>query len=336
MKPMAPAEATVRPDVSVVVSVYNGETHLRASLESVLRQEGVNLELIVVDDGSTDATASILRQIASVDRRVRIVHQGNRGLTQALILGCSLARGEFIARHDADDLSLPGRLSNQLAVLRSSPQMSFVSCWALALGPKNEVLFETRRPSDGIEATELLRSQRQGPCGHGSVMFSRFDYERVGGYRPQFYFAQDTDLWLRLSEIGLIAYVPETLYAFRVSTTAISSNYRAVQQSLVELCYLCRKARQTDEPEDAILSEAAFLRPAIKGSALPHPLAGDYFIGRCLVRLGDRRARGYLLNVLKRRPWSLGAWLGVGRTILFRKESQSTNFLETRISTRVT
>ncbi len=316
-----PVEASATPEVSVVVSVYNGQTHVRASLESVLEQEGVNLELIVVDDGSTDATPTILRVLAAKDGRVRLIHQENRGLTQALIVGCSLARAEFIARHDADDVSLPRRLARQLDLLRSNQHVSFVSCWSQALGPEDEVLFETKRPADPRQATALLRSERQGPAAHGSVMFRRAAYERVGGYRSEFYYAQDSDLWLRLSEKGQIAYVPETLYAYRVSPTAISSSYRAVQHASGELGHLCQKARAAGQSEERLLGQAALFRPSERNSCRKDAAAGDYFIGRCLISRGDRRARRYLWNVLQKRPWSLGAWLGVCQTFFFENSS---------------
>jgi glycosyltransferase involved in cell wall biosynthesis len=305
------------PEVSVVVSVYNGHRHLSASLESILRQESVNLELIVVDDGSTDSTWSILRELAELDNSVRLIHQSNRGLTEALIRGCAAARAELIARHDADDVSLQNRLSKQLHILRSHPQVSLVSCWAVALGPEGEVLFETKRPSDAAEATELLRGRRQGPSAHGSVMFRRLDYERVGGYRSQFYFAQDSDLWLRLTERAQIAYVPETLYAYRVSAASISSSYRSMQNAFGELGHLCQRARKAGESEEPFLCQAVALARARTTSAAPNPVAGEYFIGRCLVSRGDRRARRYLAKVLKTRPWSLGAWAGLCRTLFF-------------------
>jgi glycosyltransferase involved in cell wall biosynthesis len=303
------------PEVSVVVSVYNGMTHVRRSLESILEQEGVDLELIVVNDGSTDATPMILSDLAAKDARVRLVHQENRGLTKALIVACSLARAEFIARHDADDVSLPGRLARQLELLRSNQQVSFVSCWSRALGPEGELLFETRRPADPREATDLFR-KRLGPVHHGSVMFRRAAYEHVGGYRPEFYYAQDGDLWLRLSEKGQIAYVPDTLYVYRVSPTAISSSHRPVQNALGELAHLCKNARQAGESEEALLKQAALIRPTNGNSLRRDPVAGDYFIGRCLATRGDRRARRYLWNVLQQRPWRLGAWLGVCQTLI--------------------
>ena len=102
---------TTIPKVSVVMSVYNGAEHLAETLDSVLQQEDCDFEFIVVNDGSTDSTASILDEYARRDPRLRIIHQSNTGLTQALINGCHQARGEYIARQDAGDVSLSSRLS---------------------------------------------------------------------------------------------------------------------------------------------------------------------------------------------------------------------------------
>jgi hypothetical protein len=229
-----------------------------------------------------------------------------------------MAGGEFIARHDADDLSLPGRLAKQITLLRVSPDVSFVSCWTTALGPEDEVLFETRRPADPLTATAMLRTQRQGPSAHGSVVFSRATYRKVGGYRHQFYLAQDSDLWLRLSEVGQIAYVPEHLYSYRVSTNAISSRHRSLQHALGELGHRCREARGLGASESGLLSEAARLRPSPGQRGRADDADGNYFIGRCLLKRRDRRAQRYLRKVLAKRPWSVGAWAGICQTLLFR------------------
>src|SRR5689334_13931050 len=98
------------PDVSVVMSVYNDARYLRDSIESILRQEGVTLEFIVIDDGSTDGSAAILDEFATKDSRLKVVHQQNRGLTLSLISGCAMARGRYIARQDSDDISFSNRL----------------------------------------------------------------------------------------------------------------------------------------------------------------------------------------------------------------------------------
>src|SRR3569623_742811 len=105
------------PQVSVVMGVYNGAAALPATMRSVLDQEGCALEIIVVDDGSSDDTPRLLDEWAARDARLRVIHQANTGLTGALIRGCGEVRGEFIARQDCGDRSLPGRLRSQAALL---------------------------------------------------------------------------------------------------------------------------------------------------------------------------------------------------------------------------
>src|SRR5262245_60096318 len=107
------------PDISVVVGVYDGQRYLRESMSSVLDQTDVSLELIVVDDGSTDASSAILEEVARHDHRVRVIRQENLGLTKALQRGCAEARGGLIARQDADDLSWPGRFQVQVELFRN-------------------------------------------------------------------------------------------------------------------------------------------------------------------------------------------------------------------------
>ena len=104
---------TAEPTISVVMSVYNGADTLRDTVESVLSQEGVDFEFIIVNDGSSDASASILDDLAAADARIRLLHQANQGLTKALINGCALARGQYIARQDVGDYSLENRLLRQ-------------------------------------------------------------------------------------------------------------------------------------------------------------------------------------------------------------------------------
>ena len=129
------------PDISIVMSVYNGADRLRETMESVLSQEGVSLEFIIVDDGSTDGSNVILGNYARHDARVRILYQENQGLTRALIRGCEAAKGKYIARQDAGDISLPVRLRLQKAVLDQYEDCAFVSCWTSVIGPRDEYLF---------------------------------------------------------------------------------------------------------------------------------------------------------------------------------------------------
>jgi glycosyltransferase involved in cell wall biosynthesis len=245
-----------------------------------------------------------------------VIHQPNLGLTRALMRGCSEARAEFIARHDSDDISLPGRLERQARRLQSDPSLSLVSCWATALGPGGEVLWESCRSEEPAVATDRLLNHWEGPPHHGSVMFRKSCYERVGGYRPEFYFAQDSDLWLRLGEVGGLAYEQSHLYAFRVSETSISSSWRAVQHELGDLAHECQTARRAGKSEEDLLRCAALLRPGLVPRAKPDLVSGPYFIGRCLLARRDPRALRYFRRVVAHRPFHLAAWASLFQSCL--------------------
>ena len=122
-------------EVSVVMSVYNGAQHLRQTLDSILAQRDVAFELVVIDDGSIDGSAAILEEYAMGDTRIRVIRQENRGLTRALITGCSEARAPYIARHDCGDTSQADRLRKQKEALDRDPGIAFVSCWTTMVGP---------------------------------------------------------------------------------------------------------------------------------------------------------------------------------------------------------
>ena len=293
------------PTVSVVMSVYNGAETLGASVQSLLSQEGVDFELIVVDDGSTDASAAMLKELAAADRRIRVIHQEkNRGLTHALIRGCASARGEFIARQDCDDLSLPGKLSRELHAIRSRQNVALVSCGTRFLGPRGEVLYEVvgtaGDATDDLLTLDLARLR--GPAGHGSTLFRRDLYERVGGYREQFYFAQDMDLWTRLVEHGRHVVLPEVLYQVSVALGSISSLRRSHQVACTKIILECARLRRSGKAEAEALARASAIRPDAREPGASDLAAELYFVGACLRQRSDPRARQYFIDALRAYP----------------------------------
>jgi glycosyltransferase involved in cell wall biosynthesis len=298
------------PRVSVVMSVYNGAKHLAPTIDSILAQTERDLELVVVDDGSTDATPEILRDAAARDSRVRVIEQANTGLTRALIAGCAAARAPYIARQDAGDLSHPRRLAAQCRLL-DDPDVTFVSCATQYVGPEDEPLWVVRPAGAALEAANIIDLDRapgltDGPTHHGSVLFRRDAYERAGGYRPQFYYGQDFDLWYRLAALGRFRTTDEVLYTARVTPDSISGAARGAQQRLAKLSRAALDARMRGETEEAILAEAASIgRVQGKTSAGP----GLYLIGEALRRNGDPRARPYLRRAIAAQPFSLRAWI---------------------------
>lgn len=299
------------------MGAFNDADCVSAAIESIRAQTLADWELIVVNDGSTDGTAALLDRFTQTDRRVSVIHQEHAGLTQALIRGCAAARGEYIARQDADDASLPERLARQAAALDALPNVGLVSCWAQYVGPQGEPLEVVRRPTDPAEGTELLVNGRQGPPAHGTVMFRRSLYAAVGGYRPEFYFSQDNDLWLRMTEQMQVLYLGECLYRCRRCASGISGTQRAVQWEFGGLAFDCRTARDRGEPEAALLQRAAELTAGVRrrqtlGRADKQPgCEMSYIIGAQLAQNGDPRARKYLWDVLRRRPWHWRAWVRV-------------------------
>ncbi len=311
------------PRVSVVMSVRNDAVRVERAVRSILDQSFRDLELIVIDDGSTDATAGVLDRLAAGDARLRVIHQDNTGLTRALIRGCALARGEFIARQDSDDWSHPLRIAEQVALLDSDPGIGFVSCAVRYLGPADEPLCVVSRGADSVLATQGLLERREGPPAHGSVLFRRALYAQVGGYRAEFHYAQDSDLWLRMVERARIGYLPEVRYRHRKEPRSTSGAARAAQRRFGELGHLCRQARLAGQAETSWLAEAAVLAERVRAGTTQsaaerrRALADvQYLIGAMLVANRDARARSYLAHAIRLCPWRPKPWIRLAQSLL--------------------
>jgi glycosyltransferase involved in cell wall biosynthesis len=317
----------MRPEVSVVMGVRDDAPYLAETMDSVLSQEGPPLELIVVDDGSIDGSREILRRYAENDPRVHLVEQANMGLTRALIQGCALASAEYVARQDAADVSRPGRLAAQSAALDADQSLAFVSCWTEHCGPEWEFLYTRRgtgravRPVDAVGNRGGRVALVDSPTHHGSVMFRKRAYDRVGGYREAFYLAQDRDLWYRLAEEGRLQVLPQPLYAARVLPTSRTSIHRKVQLRLGRLALRALELRQQGCSEEEVVREAESLRPDAVANDRSRA-AAYYFIGEALRRNGDRRCIAYLrkalaLDAANGRTWArlaqAGARHGIAR-----------------------
>lgn len=301
------------PLITVVMSVWNARDTLARAVDSILGQTYSDFEFLIVDDGSTDGSDEMLAEYARGDARVRILGQKNSGLTRALIRGCAEARGEWIARQDADDWSEPQRLEKCLALAERHPECVMVSSWTDYRGPGGEVLDEIRRPENCEEATHGLLHCGLGPPAHGSVLFDKMAYAKAGGYREEFYFGQDSDLWLRLAGIGKVGYVPEVLYHYTLSAEAISGRFGELQKRFGELGQLCHAARMRGESEEVFLTEAAAL---VVGDGI-HEKAGssraraglNYRIGVRLARRRNPAAVRYFREAWKQDPFHWRACL---------------------------
>jgi glycosyltransferase involved in cell wall biosynthesis len=310
------------PRVSVVMSVYNGQRHLRGAIDSILQQTYRDFEFIIVNDGSSDATAEILQEFESRDSRVRIIDQPNAGLTVALRSGCGAATGEFIARQDADDWSDPLRLEKLVKLIDVQTGAVMVSSWATYVDDDGEFVELVERCADPDDATRKLLYERSGPPAHGTVMIRRHAYEQVGGYRTCFYFGQDSDLWLRLGMVGKIAFVQESLYQWRMSVNGISGANSDTQLQFGELGQLCHSARLRGESDEALVTEAEQLRQAFlsqrsnRSTMRRQQAAAHYRIGTGLSRRGNRRARWHFWSAVRLDPFHWRSWCRLGAALL--------------------
>jgi glycosyltransferase involved in cell wall biosynthesis len=208
------------PVISVVMSVYNGQKYLCESIDSILNQTYKNFGFIIINDGSEDNSLDILLGYQTRDNRVLIVNQNNIGLTRSLNRGMKVAASEYIARQDADDISLPTRLEKQLNYMGNHPEVAVIGC-----------LGDVFNVNGVLQTTKALKYSREGIKRHlasknlfmhGSAMMRKSCLEKVGFYREFFRHSQDYDLWLRLSQYFDIDILPEHLYQYRVTAEAIS------------------------------------------------------------------------------------------------------------------
>lgn len=300
----------VTPRISIVLPVFNGAERLHATLTSILDQTESDYELIVVDDGSSDATPSILAEFAAGEARMRIISQPNGGLTQALIRGCAAARAPVIARHDCGDVSHPDRLRRMDHVLQERPSCVLVGCEVAYSGPQGETLYKTDHARKDLRAALLhagVGDIVSLPAGAAALM--RADaYHAAGGFRAEFYFAQDLDLWIRMAAQGDIAVVGDVLYEARVDVASISSLHRAEQVACATIAIAVRDAA-TIEQRSELLEEAARIRP--RGHSAPRSLEARalHFIAACLQKQNDPRWRGYASRAVRRQPLAVRSWL---------------------------
>ena len=205
------------PKVTVVVPVYNGAVYLGETLESLLTQSFTDFELLVIDDGSTDASGDIVRSMK--DDRIRLIVKENGGLCHALNRGIEEAKASYIARNDQDDISFPHRLERQLKVLEDHPDAIGLFAYNTKFGTKHRWSNTDKLTMAAGEIREY-EPLKDGSL-LGSTMFVRTEALRaVHGFRQSYYPVDDWDLECRLAEAGKVLVLQEPLVAYRFQTSA--------------------------------------------------------------------------------------------------------------------
>jgi hypothetical protein len=211
------------------MSVFNGGPYLRPAVDSILGQTLTDLEFIVIDDGSTDGTTEVLASYAARDPRLVVLsNPENLGLTRSLNRGLGAAAGRYIARQDADDLSRPERLAQQVAYLEAHPEVGVVGTLTRAIDAEGRPLAREAFPRVHDNAA-IQRRLLSGNClCHGSVVLRR-ELLAAGAYDVSYEPAEDYELWLRLAEVSQVVNLEARLYEYRVHDGSVSATRRLEQ-----------------------------------------------------------------------------------------------------------
>lgn len=285
------------PRLSVLMPVYNCEDYVAEAVTSILLQSFRDFELIVINDGSTDATARIVELAAESDSRVRLVSRENRGITASLNEALGLAQGELIARMDGDDVAVPKRFALQTQFLDANPDCGVVGGQMLFTDPEGRALTTMHFP---LEHTAIVETFFNGASsiGHPTVVFRRGLAEEVGGYSDKFIHAEDVDFFLRMAERMQIVNLPDILIRYRQHLKSIGRTHAKVQ---AESHYraICVAATRTGRAMPKAFATADF------GSLSEDHLRWGWWA----LNEGEvSTARHYARKVLWNRPMHLESW----------------------------
>lgn len=231
------------PSISVIMSVYNGQQFLSKAIDSILKQTYVDFDFFIINDGSLDETPNILNEYSKKDTRITIIHQDNIGLTLSLNRLIENAKGEYIARMDADDISYSERFEQQRKMLIENPHYLATGCWFQALDEMSNPMYEKVFPNKPSLLAEYL-TKGINCYAHGSVMIRRKVFDKLG-ILYRFQYGQDFDLWLRLSEQGNIGMVEEVLYQRRDHGHALSKSLVPQRTALMNLMLSLARERRS-------------------------------------------------------------------------------------------
>jgi glycosyltransferase involved in cell wall biosynthesis len=235
------------PAISVIVPARNEQRFLGTALASICSQSFEDFEIVVVNNGSTDATQSIITEWASRDSRLRWFNLDKGSLHRSLRTGVANSRGAFIARLDADDIAAPQRFRRQYETMVSHPALGVLGSAAQAINRSGRHLGLLKPALTDAEIKRLL--PHTCPFIHSSVMMRREAYLRAGGYRPGMNFAEDYDLWLRMAAVTEMANLPEALVEYRFHDDSLTARH-GTALAISSLCAAAAaKARRSGRPE---------------------------------------------------------------------------------------
>lgn len=201
----------MRPSISVVMSVYNGELYIKDAVNSILNQSYKNFEFIIINDASTDKTADFLNSLK--DKRIVLLqNKKNLGLAASLNKGINKSSGEYIARMDADDISKPKRFEKQLNFMKKHPDIDILGTWTALIGKNNQKIGFVHYPTSDINIKKTLR--RVTPIVHPTWLTKALVFKKLKGYKQKWDYVEDYEFLLRAKKFKM-ANIPEELVLWR-------------------------------------------------------------------------------------------------------------------------
>jgi glycosyltransferase involved in cell wall biosynthesis len=296
------------PTISVVMPVYNSQGYLAAAVESILAQTFSEFELVAVDDGSTDGSLATLERLASGDTRIRIISRPNTGIVGALNDGLTAARGELVARMDADDVAMPDRFERQLHHLSAHPDCVAVGSAVLRIDPDGDPICIQPWALAHEEIDRLLLAGGGG-LAHPTAMIRTAAIRQVGGYRREYEWVEDKDLWLRLAEIGRLANLPEPLLKYRLHENSVCWQRENEQRALWE-----KLLAETYERR-GLLGPPPQFPPHCGKRPGPGRTRAKWI--RAATRSGNyTTAAKHVRQLCRDQPWQAATWLAVLRAAI--------------------
>lgn len=207
------------PKVSIIMSAYNAKQYMRGAIDSILNQAFRDFEFIIINDGSTDSTRDII--LSYKDSRIKFIENSeNIGLTKSLNKGLKIAQGEYIARIDTDDTSMPERLMEQVRFLDEHKDIAVVGSWAEVIDDEKGESYILKHSCDSviIKWAYIFKNQ----IVHSSAFFRKNIIEDVGYYNENYKYAQDFDFWFRVSRKYKITNIPKILTKHRIHSKSVS------------------------------------------------------------------------------------------------------------------
>jgi glycosyltransferase involved in cell wall biosynthesis len=305
------------PLVSVIMTVYNAEGYVSEAIDSILRQDFTDYELILINDGSKDGSQAIVDRYAAIDKRIVPIVQKNMGLVASLNKGINLAKGTYIARMDADDVAMDGRFREQVEFLYANPDVVLVGGAFEVIdtdGCYLEAIFPPFRDKD-IRRTMYLRN----PFGHASVMYRKQAAIDAGLYSNEFGPTEDFELWIRMARIGKIGGLARPLYRYRVNPQGISlsSNGKQMDHTVQHTDRLWR------EQPPAVLSRAELKTQARRYVASTpkagHGVALKYQFLTDNARIGFKHLAHGNIGTGIRQLWNVATTGRAGLAVVWRR-----------------